>query len=88
MTGKQVCQAKKFYRNENSAWDVAFFFYSKFGTYGTPYLCNHCSRYHLTSKYPSLPSPQFMRKMNKWFGIDIFEMLDGSDDMSHTSAGQ
>jgi len=69
---RHICEKKKQFRSRKKAWDDALFLFIMHGWYNTPYQCEVCMKYHLTSKYATIaPSKEFINGFNKWFGHDI-----------------
>ena len=74
LTSKQVCSSKIRYRTKVSAWSSAVYFYTQYGKYMTPYHCGICTKFHLTGKKANpIPSPQFVREFNQWYGAQILD---------------
>lgn len=66
------CKSKIGYKTRHSAWESSLYYFKTLGTYGTPYKCRHCKKFHLTAKYATpIPSKQFISGFNKWFGIEV-----------------
>lgn len=53
--GSKKCPEKIRYYTPNEAWMAALKFFLKFRTEQTPYLCEDCLEYHLTSKESVVP---------------------------------
>jgi hypothetical protein len=71
MSGKEICDLKIKYKKRKKAWEQSLYYFIRYGSYGTPYKCKYCGKYHLTSKHAQPPAPQFIREFNQWYGAQV-----------------
>lgn len=71
MRWKKYC-TKVRYKTRKIAWRAALYYFIHLGHYQTPYHCNFCHHFHLTSKKADpLQSKEFIKGFNEWFGSDV-----------------
>lgn len=69
-----TCITKKVrYRDKELAWNASVYYFTHLGTYSTPYPCNLCNHFHLTTKHNNKPSKSFISQFNNWFGQPILK---------------
>lgn len=67
------CKSKVRYKTKKIAWQNALYYFKTLGTYATPYKCFKCKKFHLTARFAQpIPSKEFIKDFNKWFGLKIF----------------
>lgn len=69
--GKHICLHKRQFNTRDSAWNFSMDNFKDYGNYNSVYKCQFCKKYHLTQKYHYNPSKLFIKRFNKWFGINI-----------------
>lgn len=68
----EICQSKRVYFNLRKGWHVAAEVFIWYGTIVSPYHCNVCGKYHLTSKKTTAPEIYF-KQIEVWLGVRISE---------------
>ena len=53
------CEEKKIFNTRNMAWIVAIKRRKMSGTILTPYKCQYCGKFHLTSRNNGIPPKKF-----------------------------